>query len=277
MSAMIAMGRPPGRQRPRRSALLALPLLVLAAPLRAQDEPTPEYANDPTIGIEEKLGKTIPLDLTFRDESGAPVALRDLIDRPILLTLVYLRCPSICSPLLHEVARNVDAVDLVPGVDFRILTISFDVTDDAGLASTARTRLLAEMEREVPLDAWRFLTGEPDQIARLTDAVGFRFRRENQDFAHAGTVIFLSPKGRIVRYLSGLSILPADVKMAVIDAAEGRPRPVMQRLQRLCFAFDPEGKTYVLQVDRIVLAVTLPLIGAFLGFLLLKKRAVARS
>ncbi len=254
------------------SRIIGVALLALGGTeIRAQDD-APEYANDATVGIDEALGEHIPLDLTFFDESGEQVVLRDLMDKPTVLTLVYLRCPSICSPLLHEVAHAVQESGVTPGEDYELITISFDVADDADLISTARRNLLATIDRDMPSESWRFLTGEEDSIARLTDAVGFRFRREEQDFAHAGTVIFLSPEGKIVRYLSGERILPANFKMAVIDAAEGRPRSLIQRLQKLCYAYDPDGKTYVVKVNRIILLVTLPLVGLFLCFLLFKKK-----
>ena len=258
-------------------ALVGLAGSALPLAAQPQDEAAPAYASDKDIGIEQKLGEMVPLDLTFIDEAGQPVVLRDLIDKPVILTLVYLRCPSICAPLLHELAKAVDETDIAPGVDYDILTVSFDITDDASLSTTAKKNLLQEIDRDISPDSWRFLTGEADQIARLTDAVGFRFRQEKQDFVHAGTVIFLSPDGKIVRYLSGERILPANLKMAVIDAAEGRTRSVMQRLQKLCYAYDAEGQTYILKVNRIILLVTLPLVGTFLCFLLFKKKVAVRT
>jgi protein SCO1/2 len=173
---------------------------------------------------------------------------------------------------MHEVASNVDKIDLVPGVDYDLVTVSFDDRETPELARTAKKNLLDEMETKVPPDSWRFLTGEADDIARLADAVGFRFKRDKQDFVHAATVIFLTKDGKIVRYLGGLKLLPADLELAILDAARGTPRTLMQRIQQLCYAFDPAGKTYVLQVNRIILAVSLGGLGIFLAFLLLFRR-----
>ena len=235
------------------------------------------YANDATVGIDEQLGKIIPLDLTFNDEEGRPVVLGDLITRPTVLTLVYFRCPSICSPLMHEVADTVDRIDLVPGIDFDLITVSFDAREGPDLARVAKANLLDDMERKVPPESWRFLTGKEENIAKLTHIAGFRFKRDQQDFMHAATVIFLSREGKIVRYLGGLRLLPADMKMALIDAAEGTPRTVMQKIQRMCFSFDPEGRTYVLQVNRIVLFVTVFFLGIFLVFLLFRRKGGAKA
>jgi protein SCO1/2 len=251
--------------------LLALALILTAA--RAQEM---GYADDESIGIDERLGETIPLDLTFNDEEGEPVRLGDLVNKPTVLTLVYFRCPSICSPLMNEVARTVDKLEgLDPGRDFNLITISFDSSEGPDLAAIGKDNLLGRMEKEVPEDAWRFLTGDKENITAITRAAGFRYRKEKQDFVHAATVIFLTNEGKIVRYLGGLKLLPADVKLALLDAAEGTPRTLMQRIQKICYAYDPVGKTYVLQINRIILFFTLAVLAIFLAFLLLRRKRPA--
>ena len=167
-----------------------------------------------------------------------------------------------------------DRVDLEPGIDFDLLTVSFDTREDWKLAATAKDNLLGGMKREVPDEAWRFLTGSEESILALTDAVGFYFQmeKEKETFIHAGVVIFVTKEGMIVRYLGGVNMLPFDLKMAVIDAMQGRTRTTMQRVQSLCYGYDPEGKTYVLLVNRLVLVVSLLILGVFLLVLLIKRR-----
>ena len=264
---------------PRRGipALWALGLCALVLCFCAPGIFAQGYANDKTVGVEEKLGETIPLDLNFKDEAGNPVTLGEFITKPTVLTLVYFRCPSICNPLMHEVADTVDKLDLVAGVDFNLVTVSFDAREGPELAQIARANFLDEMKKKIDPASWRFLTGDEENIASLTDSVGFRFKRDKEDFMHPATVIFLSPEGKIVRYLGGMKLLPADMKMAIIDAAEGTPRNIMQKIQRLCFSYDPEGKTYVLKVNRIVLFATLFFLGVFLVFLLVKGRVKAKT
>lgn len=247
-----------------------------------------EVAEGEDIGIFEQLGEVVPLDLTFHDEEGEEVTLRSLIKRPTVLTLVYFRCPSICSPLMHELAGVVDELDLEPGIDFDLVTISFDKREDelmvsAGegkeqrLSKSAKKNLLGGMEKKLSPESWRFLTGDGDRIDQITRSVGFKYRRDGEDYTHAGTVIFLSEEGKIVRYLGGLKLLPADVKLALIDAAEGNPRSFMQRIQRFCYSYDSEGQTYVFQVNRIILFGTLFLLGLFVVFVLLKGKIKAKA
>jgi len=253
---------------------LAFVMMAWALGLNA---PAAQAGDGPSakVGIDEKLGETIPTDLVFNDEDGHPVELAKLIQRPTILTLVYFKCTNICGPLLNELARTVDLVKHnEPGKDFDLVTVSFDPSETADMAKTGRVNLLKRMKRKMPLTSWRFLTGEQDQIKRLANAVGFRYRRAEDGgrFDHAGTVIFLTKKGKIVRYLSGIELLPFDIEMALNDAREGTPRTVFQRIQNLCFGYDPDGRRYTLMVNRIVLFVTLLGAGIFALVLFLRRR-----
>lgn len=227
------------------------------------------------VGIEERLGEIIPLaDFTFADEEGKPIVLKELFDRPVILTLVYFRCPSICTPLLQELSRNVNNSDLVPGRDYRLVTISFDPTETPELAKAKKKNFLATLDKKnVSPDDWRWLTGNEETIKRITEAVGFRYMKDKNgiDYVHAATVMFLSKGGKIVRYLNGVQFNPADLKMAVIDATEGRARSFMRTVQAYCYAYNPASRGYVLQLNRIILGITVLFVLGFGGFLLFKK------
>jgi protein SCO1/2 len=197
--------------------------LLLAAiavfPLRAEDEPKSP------IGVDEKLGEKIPLDLTFMDEYGKPVILRSLFTKPTLLTLVYYRCPGICSPLLSGVSDVVDKMDMEPGRDYNIVTISFSPREDYIMASDKKKNYLGTMKKKIPQDGWHFLTGDSVSIAKITDAVGFRYQVQGVDYMHGAVITAISSNGMIARYLYGTDFLPLDVKLALTEASEGRSTP----------------------------------------------------
>jgi protein SCO1/2 len=262
------------------SVILALPLSAPAQTLSGQAPHAAGQEINPRVGIEEHLDTTIPLaDLTFTDEDGNPVVLADLFGKPVILTLVYFSCPGICTPLLNELSRVVQQSRMVPGKDFRMVTISFDPDEGFELARLKRINMLGAMEQNVPApEDWRFLVGDEENIRKIVDAVGFRFVRDKNgiDFVHAASVMFLSPEGKIVRYLNTTRFNPADLEMAVIDAAEGRSRSLMQKVERLCYAYDPEGQAYVLKINRIILGITLVFVLLFVGFLVLRKPAARR-
>jgi protein SCO1/2 len=215
---------------------------------------------DRKVGVEEHLGTIAPLDLEFRDEQGYLVKLRDVIKKPTILTLVYFKCPGICSPLLTEMTKIVDQMDLVPGVDYQILTISFNHREMPELAAEKKENYLASLEKNVDPAAWRFFTGDSLSIKTLADSVGFYFYEEGKDFVHSGTLILLSPEGKVTRYLPGIRYLPFDVKMAVMEAGEGRVGPTIAKILSMCYSYDPEGRTYTTDIVRITSFIVMGLV-----------------
>ena len=226
----------------------------------------------PEIGIQEKLGQMIPLDEPFYDEQGNTITLRQLVDKPVILTFVYFRCPGICTPLLTELSRMIDRMDLEPGKDYRVITIGFDHREPPDLARGKKEAYLGAMSRQVDPSAWRFLTADSAVIMRTTDAAGFYFKRDGNDFVHAAALIILSPEGKITRYINGIQYLPFDIKMALIEASDGRVGPTISKLLRFCYAYDPEARTYAMDVTRVGGVVVLLLVGVFVAVVVLRPR-----
>ncbi len=260
-------------KNPKMSLLGGIAMLMASAfspDAMAQDQQTVK----PEVGIEEQLGTILSPDLEFFDENGHLVKLGDLVDKPTILTLVFYRCQGICTPLLMETASIVDKMNLEPGTDYQILTISFDHTEKPSLAQAKRFNFLKALEKEVPGDFWHFLTGDSANVHALTNAVGFYFKPEEDQFIHPGALIFLSPERKVTRYLLGITYLPFDVKMAVMEASEGRTGPTIAKLLKFCYTYDAEGRTYAMNITRVAGIGILLLIGVFVAFVVLKpKRA----
>ena len=224
----------------------------------------------PTIGMDEKLGQTVPLDLTFSDENGNPVRLRQLIHTPTILALVYYRCPNVCSFLLQNLAGVINRMPSEPGREYQVMAISFDETEKSALALEKKKIFLKMIEKPFPEEAWRFLTGEKENIQKLTDAVGFYFKREGNDFLHPVSIIVLSSEGKIIRYLYGTDFLPFDLKMALLEASQGRVGPTTSKVLHFCFSYDPQGRKYVFNILKVTGIVTLLLALSFILFLVFK-------
>ena len=236
-------------------------------------------ANDSTqrrieIGIDEKIGQTIPLTLEFFDEKGYQVVLKDIIKKPTILNFVYFRCPGICSPILTELTTIVNHLDMTIGKDYQIVTVSFDEREKPDLADAKRSNYFALLNKQIPDESWKFLTGDSATIHQLTDAAGFMFKREGNDFLHAGTIIVVSPEGKIARYLYGTKYLPFDVKMAITEAAENRTGPTIARLLAYCYSYNPEGRKYVFDVTRVSGAVILFFAVVFVVYISVKPKKV---
>lgn len=236
------------------------------------------------VGIDEKLGNYLPLDAKFNDENGNEFILRDLINKPTVLAFVYYNCPGICSPLLMEIADVVNKSDLIIGVDYNIINISMDEFEYPELAYSKKNDFIQLIDKQIPPESWKFLTGDSIDIKKVADAAGFYFKREGKDFLHSGTLIFIDKDGKVCRYLfpaytdsKGFGIAPFDFKMAVIETSEGRISPTIARVLQFCFSYDPQGKTYVLNLTRIFGAGILVLVAVFAVIFLRKPKNVSKK
>jgi protein SCO1/2 len=228
------------------------------------------------VGINERLGAQVPLDLQLNDEAGKPVTLGSLIDKPTVLTLNYFSCTGICTPLLNGVAEVLGKVQARPGQDFQVITVSFDPRDTPDIAARKRTNYLQEITRPTPPSAWRFLTGPAASTRALCDSVGFNFKLQDGYYIHPGAIMLLSPRGKVTRYMYGIAFLPADLQMAVGEAARGEANPTINRLLRFCFTADPKGRGYVVNFTRIAGSATLVMASAFFAVLGFRKKRHAK-
>lgn len=229
------------------------------------------------IGIDERLGHKIPLEITFLDEQGTSISLREIIHRPTILTPVFYSCPDVCNFLLSNFADALNRLPATPGEDYLVLSVSFDETESPSLALEKKRLYLKMIEKPFPDEAWRFLTGDRDNIHRLMEAAGFRFKREGKNFLHPVALIVLSSEGKITRYLYGTEILPFDLRMALLEASEGRTGPTINKVLRFCFSYDPKGRRYVFNTLKITGIVTLAFALSFVFFLVWRGRRTSKK
>jgi len=247
---------------------LALVLGVAAAngPALAQD-------NEEAVEFAEKLGDVVPGDIVLRDEGGNPVVLSEFVDKPTLISMVYFECPGICTPLLNEVADILGKSNLDPSdTPFQLMTVSFEPKDTPEMAKAKKANYLKLVGRELPEETWRFFTADQENIDKLTAAIGFSYKRAGKEYTHPGGLVILAPDRKIVRYLYGLQFLPFDFQMGVYEAARGNVVPTTARLLNFCFSYDPEGRTYVFNLARVVGIVMLTSVAFFLAFLIIITR-----
>ncbi len=243
-------------------------LLLIFFTSWAQSDP------DLEIGIIEKLDQYIPMDAMLVDEHGDTVIIGDLIDKPTILNFVYFRCPGICSPLMDGLADVIDGTDLELGKDYQALTISFDSREGTELAIQKKKNYLNLMKKkEEAQEGWRFFTTDSANVRALTDAVGFRFKPTGNDFIHAAVLVIVDSEGKITRYMNGIYFLPFELKMSILDAAQGKSGPTINRVLQYCYSFDPEGQQYVLNVTKVAGTLILFLgVILFLVLILVRKR-----
>lgn len=205
----------------------------------------------PEIGIYEHLDEYVPDSLVFYNEKQEAIDLKKWIDKPTVLAFVYFQCPGLCSPLMDGMVDVVKKSDMKLGDEYQVATISFDYTDKPERAARKKENFTGRIKLGDRAKHWQYLTADSATIARITDAVGFKYKREGNDFVHTAALIMVSPTGKITRYLHGTKFLPFDLKMAAIEASEERSQPTVSKLLQYCFSYDPEGQSYVLNITKV--------------------------
>ena len=208
------------------------------------------------VGVDERLGERIALDAVFLDENGAEVRISDLVDgeTPVILNFVYHECPMLCSLLLDGFTETLQEMAFTPGDEFDVITVSFSASETPDLAARQKERYLASLDAPAAAEGWHFLTGTEEEIDRLAESAGFRFRwvGSQDQFAHPAALIFLAPDGTITRYLHGMTFEASDVRRAVVEASDGSVGSAVDRVLLYCFQYDPGANSYVLHATNLM-------------------------
>jgi protein SCO1/2 len=240
----------------RSLAAAAVLLAAGSAPGQAQRPPSGPLAR---VGIDQNLGAALPLDARFLDERGASVALGDYFSRaaagrPVVLALVYYRCPMLCSYVLDGARQAFRAMSLSAGKDFDFVAVSIDPVDGPAGARVKREDFLKSYGRAGAGEGVHFLTGEPAAIGRVAGALGFRYEKDSEtgEFAHAAAIFVATPEGRISKYFYGVEYAPRDLRLSLVEASSGRVGAPVDRFLLYCSHYDPATGHYTLVVMRIV-------------------------
>jgi len=229
------------------------------------------------IGIEEKTGLHVPKDLYFHDETGREIKLADLLGKPVILTLVYYTCDRICPFLLSGLSQAVPRLDMAKGKDYRIITVSFDETDTPGTVRNIKKNYIRAAATDASDDGWTFLTGNRESIDKLTRSTGFSFRKDRSGFDHPVVLIFLSPDGKISKYLYvtkysygaeyPITFSSFDLNLALTEASEGKAVTGLRKAVLYCFSHEPPGQSKFFNFMAIVGALTLLAMVSFFIYL----------
>ncbi len=233
-------------------------------------------------GLEHRLGRYVPPDISLRDEGGKTVTMGELLGRPVVLALAYYRCMHICPQLLSGISRVVGSIPLRAGKDYSIITVSFDDRDTPETAKALKANYLKAIGRPFPRDSWKFLTGDRHNIRRLLTAVGYSVRKKEGGFDHPAVLIFLSPKGKITQYLNipeldyapayPLAFSPVIFTEAVKKASLGKVMVVDDRAPLYCLLDRPHGYATFFRILKEAGLTMLIALGALFGFLSARDR-----
>jgi protein SCO1 len=252
------------------AGLCGLALLAMGAPARADTPPNLRAEAGPTgrpsilhgVGIEQRLGEQVPLDIALRDEAGQTVRLGDSFgDKPVILLLVYYRCPMLCGQVLSGLVSSLKILTFDVGREFDIVTVSFDPNEGPELAAAKKRSTMEVYGRPGAASGWRFFTGDEAQVKRLAQSVGFSYRWDEatKQFAHGSAIFVLTPEARISRVFYGIEYAPRDVRLALVEASRGKIGSVVDQVLLFCFHYDPATGRYgptIMAILRLAAAAT---------------------
>lgn len=257
----------PGVVRPRVRGLfrsvMALGMLLSASVAFAGPKPAPgvdlslpkELEN---IGIEQKPGTKLPTDVRLRDSQGRDVRLGDYFDgeHPVILALAYYECPMLCTFVLNGLLDSLKGIDLSAGKDFRVVVISFDPRDTPEMANKKRETYVKAYGRPIADRGWDFLVADQAEVKRVAETIGFKYRWDEptKQFAHAAGIFVATPDATLSRTLLSMQFPSKDVKLALLEASEGKVGSVMNQVLLFCFHYSVAENRYVLATRRLMKA-----------------------
>lgn len=225
------------------------------------------------VDIVERVNTQLPLDTEFVDESGNTIVLGDLFtgERPVLLQMGYFKCPQLCNLVLNEMTDTLRKINWTTGKEFDVVAISINPEETAELAAAKRTSYVLMYDRRQSGKGWHFLTGPAESSEAVAEAVGFRYRLQpDGEYAHAAGLFVVTPDGRLSRYLYGATHDPGTMRLALLEAGEGRIGSTLDRFILWCHVYDPDSKSYVLVAIRLMQiggAITLVILAVGLGWM----------
>ncbi|NUM52839.1 MAG: SCO family protein [Candidatus Hydrogenedentes bacterium] len=255
--------------------ILAAAFLCLCVPSIAQVMTAPE---PPKVEIVQKLEGQVPMDLTFVDESGDVVALKDLTQgKPTVLALVYYECPMLCGEIMQGMLKAFNDLEFTIGEEYQVITVSFNPDENHELAALKKKNMLEHYKVSAGASGWHFLTTKDENNVRaLADAVGFQYQYlpSVDQYAHASGIMVLTPAGKVSRYFYGIEYPARDLRFGLIDAADGKIGSLADEILLLCYRYDPASGSYgfvVMSAIRIGGLVTVAFLGLLVGGYLFKE------
>jgi protein SCO1/2 len=207
------------------------------------------------VGIEQRLNEQVSPDLTFRDETGKPVRIGDYFGKkPMILNLVYYRCPMLCSEVLAGLESSLRVLKFDVGKEFDVLTVSFDPTDTPETATAKKAQYIKRYKRPGATEGWHFLTGPQESITALTKTVGFQYQYDAKtgQFAHSTAIMILTPEGKLAQYYYGVEFPPKDLRLGLIQASQNKIGTLADQVLLYCYHYDPATGKYGAIISRVI-------------------------
>lgn len=220
------------------------------------------------VGVTIPKNASIPPAIVVTDGSGQRHTLNDLISRPTVLVFADYTCRTLCGPILDFVTAALENSGL-GGSQYQLIAVGIDPKDGAKEAEEMRR---AHIPAGSLLDHKAlFVTADDSNIRSLTGALGYRYYYSAEDdiYVHPGAAYVLDVHGHVARVLTGLGLTGADMRLALIEASQGKIGTFTDQVRLLCSGFDPAHGIYTVRIWRVLQLAALATIMALGGAIVL--------
>ncbi|MCM8537101.1 MAG: hypothetical protein NE334_14270 [Lentisphaeraceae bacterium] len=246
------------------------------------DKPTPgdftpatpeKYFNGITNPGEQILNTSLPMDVDVRLDNGKTVKLASMFDgeKPALLCMVYFTCRSTCGPLMNDVYNKIRDLNIKPGNEYNLIFLSMEPNETVDVATGKKENYLKEF-KYASGEGHHFITASQESITAITKALDFKYVAisDTSDYSHPTVTYYVTPKGKISRFITGFGFNTQDIRLSLLDAGKGKIGSILDNVLLRCYKFDPKNKTYVrnsMMLMSVAGAMTLISLALFLGFM----------
>jgi protein SCO1/2 len=263
--------------------LLSLTALVAALGLFPGASQAQEGVANPLdkMGFDQRLDQTVPLDLSFVDDQGTAVRLGDYFSsgRPVILTMGYYECPTLCSVVRSGLAQSLSAISLDVGRDFAVVSVSIDPDETPMVAQSTKTLVTQRYARPGTEPGWHFLTGDQEAISQLAAAIGFRYYYDEKiaQYGHPSGIVMLTERGKIARYFYGIDYPATDLRLGLVETSEGKIGNPIDQFMLFCYQYDPVTARYTGLVMNMIRAGGIAIVLTVGGGLLIARQLGRRK
>lgn len=240
----------------RKFALGLLAVCTVASAQKiASQAVDPEIVAARDLKFEQNLDAQLPMDAKFVDQNGKAVTLGDTFrGRPVILGLIYYKCPSLCNQVLNGLVGTLKVMNFTVGNQFDVVMVGIDEREKPVTAEAKLQSYLNQYDREGSEKGWHFLTGDRDQVQRVAKAVGYSYKFDvrRDQYAHPAGLVVITPEGKASKYFIGIEYSPRDMKFAVMDASEEKIGSVVEQAVAYCFLWDPHSGKYSFAIMRLL-------------------------
>lgn len=223
-----------------------------------------------TVDAAPRPGSGLPLGLQLQGENGTTKSLQLWLGaQPSIWVLADYTCKSLCGPIISIVSDALAHSGLHSGADFRLIVVGLDPKDTATDAAAMKR---AQVNDGVAAASY-FLRGDPEVVADLTTAFGFRsvYDRDRDQFAHPAAAFVVTPDGRVAQALPGIAVDPENIRLALLAASNRSIGTWTDHIRLLCYAYDPATGIYTVAIGRtlsVTGAATMAALALLIGYLL---------